>query len=339
MTSKLFRATASMAAVALLLTACGDSDDDAVDVAEAAEEAAEEAEEAAEEVVEEAEEAAEEVADEAEDMADEVTEETTPATDPPAPAVDVAVEVGLMMNALPEGWLSLGSVEDFEAAVEATSPMIIDVRETSDYEAGHIPNAVSIPIRTLADHVDQIPMDSPVIVYCASGYRAAMSTIALRSLGYENVRAFGGSYKAWTAAERDVSTDPVELPEGTPKAIAPELLDAVAGYLGPMPEGYLNVKDVELMQAAMDTGAYVVDVREVGEYEEGHIPGAVNVPLRTIIDGSADFPTDRQIVVYCKSGYRAAMANAALGIAGFDNVKAFAGSWLAWTDAGLEVEV
>ena len=38
---------------------------------------------------------------------------------------------------------------------------------------------------------------------------------------------------------------------------------------------------------------------------------------------AVDFPTDRQVVVYCKSGYRAAMANAALGVAGWDNVKAF----------------
>ena len=88
----------------------------------------------------------------------------------------------------------------------------------------------------------------------------------------------------------------------------------MSDFLAPMPEGYLNVGDVEKMQAAIDAGAYLVDVREEGEYAEGHIPGAVNVPLRTIIDGSADFPTDRQIVVYCKSGSRAAMANAALGV-------------------------
>lgn len=262
-----------------------------------------------------------------------------PADDVAAPAVDVVAEVGLMTSSLPEGWLLFKTVEDFEQAVTQTDPLVIDVREESEYAEGHIPGAVNIPIRTLAANVESIPMDTPVIVYCQSGYRAGLATAALRSLGYDNVRAFGGSYKAWTAAEKEVSTDPVALPAGEAKDIPPEMLEAADAYLAPMPEGYLNVKDVELMQAAMDAGAYVVDVREAGEYAEGHLPGAVSVPLRTLMDASADFPTDRQVIVYCKSGYRAALANAALGVAGFDNVKAFAGSYNAWTDAGLDVEV
>ncbi len=274
--------------------------------------------------------------------AEEVVE--TPDTEGPeeevaAPAVDVVAEVGVMTSSLPDGWLLFKTVEDFEQAVTQTDPLVIDVREEGEYADGHIPGAVSIPIRTLAANVDAIPMDTPVIVYCQSGYRAGLATAALRSLGYDNVRAFGGSYKAWTAAEKDVSTEAVALPAGEAKDIAPELLEAVDAFLAPMPEGYLNVKDVELMQAAMDAGAYVVDVREAGEYAEGHLPGAVSVPLRTLMDASPDFPTDRQVIVYCKSGYRAALANAALGVAGFDNVKAFAGSYNAWTDAGLDVEV
>ncbi|MDJ0768921.1 MAG: rhodanese-like domain-containing protein [Ilumatobacter sp.] len=316
MTRTLLRAAAPVVTVALLLAACGDSDEDtaeAVDVADPPAAAVEDA---------------------TDDATDAVTDDAAA-----VPAVDVATEVDSVMAGLPEGWLALKTVEDFDTAVTQTSPLVIDVREVSDYEAGHIPGAVNIPIRSLADHVDEIPMDQPVVVYCASGYRAAMSTIALRSLGYDNVRAFGGSYKAWTAAEREVSTDPVALPAGTAKDIAPEMLLAVSNFLVPMPEGYLNIGEIETMQGAIDAGAYVVDVRETGEFAEGHIPGAVNVPLRTLMDGGPDFPTDRQVVVYCKSGYRAAMANAALGVAGWDNIQAFAPSWNAWTEAGLEVEL
>ena len=61
---------------------------------------------------------------------------------------------------------------------------LIDVREESEYAEGHIPGAVNIPIRTLADNLDKIPTDQPVMVYCASGHRAAMSTAALQELGY-----------------------------------------------------------------------------------------------------------------------------------------------------------
>ena len=252
--------------------------------------------------------------------------------------VDVVAEVDVMMATLPEGWLAVKTVEDLETAIDQTDPLLIDVREFSEYEAGHIPNAVNIPIRELTKHLDAIPLDEPVIVYCASGYRAAMSTIALRSLGYENVRAFSPSYKGWTAAEREVSVDMVDLPTGVAKDIAPELLDAASGFLVTMPEGYLNIGDTEKMEAAIAADAFVVDVREVAEFEAGHIPGAVNIPLRTLVARSDELPTDRQVVVYCQSGYRAALANAGLGVAGWENVKAFSPSYAGWTAAGLDVE-
>ena len=87
--------------------------------------------------------------------------------------------------------------------------VMYDLREPADYAAGHIPGAVNIPIRTLAQNLDKIPADKPVLVSCASGHRAAMGLAVLQILGYNNVRAFPGSYKAWTAAKEPVSTDAV----------------------------------------------------------------------------------------------------------------------------------
>lgn len=275
------------------------------------------------------------------DASSDAVSESEPAASTTTQAVeviDVVADVDAMVAGLPDGWLSIKTVEDLEAAIEQTDPLLIDVREVGEYEGGHIPDAVNIPIRELTKHVDSIPLDEPVIVYCASGYRAAMATVALRSLGYENVRAFSPSYKGWTAAERDVSVEATALPVGVAKDFAPELLDAVSGFLVTMPEGYLNIGDTEKMEAAIEAGAFVVDVREVSEYEAGHIPGSVNIPLRTLIARSDELPTDRQVVVYCQSGYRAAMANASLGVAGWENVKAFSPSWAGWTAAGLDVE-
>ena len=59
---------------------------------------------------------------------------------------------------------------------------------------------------------------------------------------------------------------------------------------------------------ALTAGAYLIDVRETSEYAEGHIEGAVNIPLRTLTQNLAMIPTDRQVFVYCKSGYRAGLA-------------------------------
>ena len=48
--------------------------------------------------------------------------------------------------------------------------------------------------------MDQIPTDQPVIVYCASGHRAALANSALHMMGFSNVRAFPAGYGAWEAA-------------------------------------------------------------------------------------------------------------------------------------------
>ncbi|MEZ4674935.1 MAG: rhodanese-like domain-containing protein [Caldilineaceae bacterium] len=74
--------------------------------------------------------------------------------------------------------------------LENASPVLIDVREESEYAEGHIPGAINIPIHTLAQNLDKIPTDQPVMVYCASGHRAGMATASLQALGYSNVKAF-----------------------------------------------------------------------------------------------------------------------------------------------------
>ena len=256
----------------------------------------------------------------------------------PVPEFDVVETGATFLNGIPEGFLSVGDLAVFKEAVETGGAYLVDVREPSEYAEGHIPGAVNIPIRDLAANLGAIPLDAPVFVYCASGYRAAMSTAALHMLGYTNVKAYGPSSKAWTEAGEEVSTDPVELETFVEPIITPELLASVDSFLAGIPEGYLNLGTVEKMQEAISAGAYLIDVREVGEYEEGRIPGAVNIPLRTLLDDPSAIPTDQQVVVYCKSGFRAALANATLHIAGYENVRAFSPSWAGWTEAGLEVE-
>lgn len=266
--------------------------------------------------------------------------ETTVAetTLPPVPEFDVVLAGAEFLNGIPDGFLSVGDLEVFKEAMEAGGAYVVDVREASEYEAGHIPGAVNIPIRELTSNLGSIPLDGPVFVYCASGYRAAMATAALHMLGYTNVKAYGPSYKAWSAAGEDISTDAVALETFLEPIITDELLTSVDSFISTIPEGYLNLGTVEKMQEAIEAGVYIIDVRETGEYAEGRIPGAVSIPLRTLLDHPEMIPTDTQVVVYCKSGYRAALANATLHIAGYDNVRAFSPSWNGWNEAGLEIE-
>lgn len=262
-------------------------------------------------------------------------EETT--TTEAAMTFDLVAAVGEFESTIPEGWMAVGDTEAFKDAVAASGALVIDVRQPEEYAEGHIPGAVSIPLRELAANVDKIPTDTQVFVYCASGYRAGLAISSLRMMGYDNALAYSGSYKAWTEAGEEISTEAAEASVVGDPGFAPELVAAVNDYLANIPDGWGTAGDVEAVKAAIEVGAFVLDVRTPDEYAEGHIDGAVNIPLRTITANMDQIPTDVTIIVHCKSGLRAALAMPVLGALGFDNAKAFTGSYAAWVEAGEPV--
>jgi phage shock protein E len=68
-------------------------------------------------------------------------------------------------------------------------------------------------------------------------------------------------------------------------------------------------------------GALIVDVRSAAEYQAGHFPDAINIPVGEIAERSSELgDPSRPIVVYCRSGHRSAAAKALLDKAGFTNV-------------------
>ena len=73
--------------------------------------------------------------------------------------------------------------------------IILDVREQSEYDAGHIKGAVLLPVGTInADTAAKVidSKDSVVLVYCRSGNRSKKASAALAKLGYKNIYEFGG---------------------------------------------------------------------------------------------------------------------------------------------------
>ncbi len=166
-----------------------------------------------------------------------------------------------------------------------------------------------------------------------------MGLSALGMLGYDNVKSFPPGWKGWSAAEEEVSTEAVEAATFETPEVDPEMLAAVAEFLNNIPEGWLAVKDVDQLSDAIDNGAFVIDVREADEYDQGHITGAVNIPMRTIAQNVDEIPTDQPVVVYCASGHRAAMSLAALQTMGLNGSRSFPGGYGAWESAGAEVEI
>jgi rhodanese-related sulfurtransferase len=113
---------------------------------------------------------------------------------------DLKAEVDHFLATIPPSYHKIANVEELKKQLKNSQILLVDVRETSEYKSGHIPNAINIPLRTLAHNLEQIPGDRPVVLYCSSGYRSAMGVMTLHLLGYENVQGFPPSFAAWQGA-------------------------------------------------------------------------------------------------------------------------------------------
>lgn len=76
----------------------------------------------------------------------------------------------------------------------------LDVREQSEYDAGHIPGVTLIPTGQVGSRLSDIPKDKPVIVTCRTGNRSAAVTQFLQEQGYTNVHNMQGGIVAWQSA-------------------------------------------------------------------------------------------------------------------------------------------
>jgi rhodanese-related sulfurtransferase len=83
--------------------------------------------------------------------------------------------------------------------------------------------------------------------------------------------------------------------------------------------------------------AIMVDVREPEELAEQRVPGTIDIPLGELESRLAEVPTDKPVLVLCRSGNRARPAAATLAAAGYD-VSIVDGGIIAWDAAGLPYE-
>jgi len=95
-------------------------------------------------------------------------------------------------------------------------------------------------------------------------------------------------------------------------------------------------KEISVRQAASKkvAGAYFLDVRELHEFVQGHIPGAVTIPLGQLKDRLDELPRDKEIVVVCLSGARSMMGLEILRKAGYEKSTSLAGGMNSWKTAG-----
>jgi rhodanese-related sulfurtransferase len=84
--------------------------------------------------------------------------------------------------------------------------LLIDVREESEFAAGHIPGALHISKGVIERDIEEkVPdTDAEIILYCGGGYRSVLAALNLNQMGYTNVTSMDGGFRGWKEAGQSV---------------------------------------------------------------------------------------------------------------------------------------
>jgi hydroxyacylglutathione hydrolase len=189
--------------------------------------------------------------------------------------------------------------------------LVVDVRSAAAFASGHLAGSINVPLGksflTWAGSV--LPTDWDLVLL-----------------------ATGDTSDAATDAARELSLIG---------------LDRVLGVIAPATIAELGVKIVTLrglaataIGAAATGDRVVLDVRNRSEWNEGHIPGAINIPLAELVARVHELRAHagRPIAVHCQGGSRSAVAASVLQASGFEEVSNLQGGYSAWARAGNRPE-
>jgi hydroxyacylglutathione hydrolase len=99
------------------------------------------------------------------------------------------------------------TVDEFTNHPSSNSPIVIDVRNDAEWSAGHIPNALHIPLGQLAQRIDEVPENKNIVVQCQGGGRSSIAASLLQKMGRKQVANLTGGYRAWSSDSSRLDTD------------------------------------------------------------------------------------------------------------------------------------
>ena len=86
------------------------------------------------------------------------------------------------------------------ALASSTPPIVVDVRAPREWQKSRIDGSVNIPLNHLAERIEEVPVNRPVLVHCAGGYRSSIAAGILQANGRNNLTELNGGLAAWEAA-------------------------------------------------------------------------------------------------------------------------------------------
>lgn len=216
----------------------------------------------------------------------------------------------------------LGIVEKRPLTIQEAIPHfqrgtgLLDTRHKDEYVQAHVPGSVHLEADDqLSNRIGFVfPPDVPVILLLADPSEYEKVVFSLARVGYDNVVGY-------LAEGLDV-WEKMGLP-----ITAGDIQDLEAVELHNM-----------LQTCSNGDCPQVVDVREPWEFQRGHVPGAILMPLGQLSGRLNELDPEHPVAVICASGNRSQSAAALLGQKGFKTVYNILGGTGAWMQSGLEVE-
>ena len=95
------------------------------------------------------------------------------------------------------------SIQDVQQRIAAGEKFLLfDVREESEYAAGHLPGAKSLGKGIIERDIEEVvsDVDREVVLYCGGGFRSALAADNLQKMGYTNVISMDGGFRGWKEA-------------------------------------------------------------------------------------------------------------------------------------------
>jgi rhodanese-related sulfurtransferase len=109
---------------------------------------------------------------------------------------------------MPDPFAQPDSEVSAEQAIRASADgvLLLDVREQDEWDRGHAPGALLMPMSELQQRFEELPLDAPILVICHIGGRSQLAANGLQRLGYDAVSVAGGMV-AWSRVGGEVVND------------------------------------------------------------------------------------------------------------------------------------
>lgn len=111
------------------------------------------------------------------------------------------------------------------------------------------------------------------------------------------------------------------------------VIDEMAGYLDFVDYGG-GVIFAEQIPEEEYKKMFIIDARDKGQFDKSHIPGAVNIEWRQVLNKRNEIPKSKPVLIYCNTGSLSAQAGFALRMAGYDNLRILQGGFEEWKAKG-----